>query len=92
VPDPLERPDLWVVARLLEALIDGGHRMKRTPLQMATGVNYTVFSRYLAWMTGRGLVAIAQEPDGAAWVTLTPRGAAAYRYLREGIDRLVGGS
>jgi predicted transcriptional regulator len=92
LPDPLERPDLWVVARLLEALIDGGHRMKRTPLQMATGVNYTVFSRYLSWMTARGLVAITQEDDGTAWVTLTAHGAAAYRYLHEGIERLVGRS
>jgi predicted transcriptional regulator len=90
VPDPLERPDLWVVARFLEALTDGGNRMKRTPLQMATGVNYTVFTRYLTWMTARGLVAVTVEPDTSAWVSLTPQGAAAYRYLREGIDRLVG--
>ena len=90
MPDPLERPDLWVVARLLEALTEGGNRMKRTPLQMATGVNYTVFTRYLSWMTLRGLVEVTPASDGASWVTLTPRGAAAYRYLREGIDRLVG--
>jgi predicted transcriptional regulator len=90
VPDALERPDLWVVARLLEALTDGGNRMKRTPLQMATGVNYTVFTRYLSWMTTRGLVTVALDPEGAPWVSLTPQGAAAYRYLREGIDRLVG--
>jgi predicted transcriptional regulator len=91
VPDPLERPDLWVVARLLEALTEGSNRMKRTPLQMATGVNYTVFTRYLDWMTSRGLVTVTLEGGTTPWVTLTPRGAAAYRYLREGIDHLVGG-
>src|SRR2546425_12972745 len=43
----LERPDLYVVARLLERLWREDAPMLKTRLQVAANVNYDVFSRYL---------------------------------------------
>ncbi|HYS71493.1 MAG TPA: hypothetical protein VEM95_03630, partial [Thermoplasmata archaeon] len=55
---PGDRPDLYVVARLLERLWREDAPMVKTRLQVAANVNYDVFSRYLGWMAGRGLVSL----------------------------------
>ncbi len=86
--DPFLRPNLRVVARILEALLREGGPMRRTPLQQASGTNYTQFSRYLDLLVQRGLLATETNPDGAVSIRLTPKGYEAYRFLVEAIRRL----
>ncbi len=86
---PLERPDLYVVARFLERLWRENGPMLKTRLQIAANVNYDVFNRYLSWMRDRGLVTLEETPDGHERVTLAPKGLDAYRRLVRWIEEFV---
>ena len=86
-----DRPDLYVVARLLERLWREDGPMVKTRLQVAANVNYDVFSRYLEWMVGRGLVALENSTNGHERVALTPKGHEAYRKLVQWIHEFVQG-
>lgn len=86
------RPDLYVVARLLERLWREDAPMLKTRLQVAANVNYDVFGRYLEWMTERGLVSVEGSPDGHARVALTAKGHEAYRKLVQWINEVVRGN
>lgn len=79
--EPLDRPDLYVVARMLERLWREQEPMLKTRLQVASRVNYDVFRKYLAWMTSKGLVEVHNCEDGHERVSLTPDGDEAYRRL-----------
>jgi len=72
--EPPDRPDLYVVARLLEGLWRAHGPMVKTRLQVEANVNYDVFSRYLEWILSRGLVSIENAADGHDRITLTPKG------------------
>lgn len=85
------RPDLYVVARLLESLWRAPDSMLKTRLQVAANVNYDLFSRYLQWMRSRGLVAVEDSADGHERVSLTPQGREAYRKLVQWINEVVHG-
>lgn len=88
--EPLDRPDLYVVARLLERLWrEAGAPMLKTRLQVAANVNYDVFSRYLSWMRSHDLVAMESSADGHERVVLTPRGHEAYRKLVVWINEVI---
>jgi len=80
------RPDLFVIGRLLEALVPGP--LRRTQLQQKAGLNYTVFQRYLEFLIRLGIVAASPEEDGR--IELTPKGVEAYRFLSEGLLRVFG--
>ena len=88
---PLDRPDLYVLARLLERLWRENGPMVKTRLQVAANVNYDVFSRYLSWMLAKGLVSLENSPPGHERVALTPKGYEAYRKLVQWIDEVVRG-
>ena len=88
---PMERPDLYVVARLLERLWREDAPMLKTRLQVAANVNYDVFTRYLSWLLARGLVVLENSPDGHERVALTPKGHEAYRKLVQWINEVVRG-
>ncbi len=90
-PPPLDRPDLFVVARFLDRLWREGEPMIKTRLQVAANVNYDVFARYLAWLQGRGLVAVEGGPDGHERVRVTEKGKRAYRQLVEWLNEYVHG-
>lgn len=77
------RPNLYVVARFLDALHDGPR--SRSELQAAAGVNYDIFRRYLAFLEGRGFVSV--RPDGE--VGLSPAGARVRAELRAWIERFL---
>ncbi len=85
------RPDLYVVARLLERLWREDTPMLETRLQLAANVNYDVFSRYLQWMAERGLVALEESSDGHERVALTSKGHEAYRKIVQWINEVVRG-
>jgi hypothetical protein len=79
------KPNLYVLARIIKALIDNG-AMKRTNLAQASGLSYDKLQRYLNWMGERGLIAI----DGDGYVRLTREGAKAYDELVQWIIKYVG--
>ncbi len=78
---PLEKPDLFVVARILERLWREDAPMLKTRLQMATNVNYDVFRRYVVWMSEKQLLRVEDSDDGHERLTLTPKGHEAYSHL-----------
>jgi len=82
----MERPDLFVIGRLLEGLVPGP--LLRTQLQQRAGVNYTVFQRYLDFLLRLGIVAVRPNDDGR--IELTAKGVEAYRFLSEGFGRIFG--
>lgn len=86
----MDRPDLYVVARILERLWREPSPMLKTRLQTAIGTNYDVFIRYLDWMTEKGLVALMEE-DGHQKVMLTEEGRESYRKLVQWINEIVHG-
>lgn len=86
-----ERPDLYVVARILDALWHRPEPELRTRLQVAANVNYDIFARYLEWMRGRGLVALEEGADGHARVALTADGREAYRKVVQWVNEVVHG-
>lgn len=88
---PLDRPDLYVVARLLERLWREEAPMLKTRLQVAANLNYDVFVRYLTWLEGRGLVTLENAVDGHDRVVLTVKGHEAYRKLVQWINEVVRG-
>jgi len=77
----LLRPDLYVVMRFLERMFTKAVPLSRTRLQVAIGVNYTVFSRYLRWLSERGLV---ERVDGSGrdLFRISRKGYDAYRALQ----------
>jgi len=82
----MERPDLFVIGRLLEALVSGP--LRRTQLQQRAGLNYTVFQRYLDFLVRLNLVTVLPADDGR--VELSAKGVEAYRFLSEGVARIFG--
>lgn len=89
--DPLVRPDILLAVRILEAAWRAGRPLRRTELQRAAGVNYTIFSRYLAFLTERGLLAATSSEDEASvQVVLTAKGFEALRSLVSGMRELFG--
>jgi len=87
--EPLLRPDVYVLVRILDALHQDSIRMRRTQLQQRAGINYTLFSRYLAFLIQRGFIRVASQGDGE-YLEMTSRGEDAYRFLAEGLARLLG--
>ncbi|MDO9537861.1 MAG: winged helix-turn-helix domain-containing protein [Thermoplasmata archaeon] len=84
----MDKPDLYVVARFLEALwIKGGGEMRRQELQMAVRVNYNLFVKYLGFLKNRGLV--NETEDGI--VKITAKGADAYSTLVRFVKEVVNG-
>ncbi len=88
---PPDRPDLYVVARLLDRLWRAGEPMLKTRLQVAANVNYDVFSRYLAWLVSRGFASLEDSPNGHERVALTSAGREAYGTLVRWIHEFVRG-
>jgi len=86
---PLERPDLYVVARLLERLWRENEPMLKTRLQVACNVNYDVFRKYINWMSERDLVRMENCPDGHERVVLTPKGHEAYRRMVQWVNEVI---
>jgi len=84
-----DRPDLYVVARILERLWREGGPMIKTRLQVGAKVNYDVFTRYLVWMENRDLVSIHQVEDGHERVSISPKGEEAYRRLVQWINEVT---
>ena len=87
----MERPDLYVLARFLDILYENGQPMKKTNLQMRTGLNYARFTEYFEWMISNGFVQRKDE-DGVELYSLSPRGLDAYHRLVAWIKETMKGT
>jgi predicted transcriptional regulator len=87
----IRRPDIYVVARFLEKLWRAGKPVKKTRLQMAVGLNYGTFKKYLEWMRDRDLIAISSDGDGSEHITLTKRGYDSYDQIVNWINGMIPG-
>jgi predicted transcriptional regulator len=76
----LERPDLYVVARFLDAFYSSEQPLKKTNVQMKVGLNYTRFQDYMDWLLAQGLVQRSDEA-GAEVYGLSPKGLDSYHKL-----------
>jgi predicted transcriptional regulator len=76
--EPLSKPDLYVLARVIKTLKEKG-KFNKTALATATGLSYDRLVKYLNWMAQKGFI----EYDANDDVTLTRLGAETY-------DQLVG--
>jgi predicted transcriptional regulator len=85
----VDRPDLYIVARILERLWREEQPMLKTRLQTASNVNYDVFRRYAGWMVDRGLIALESSNDGHERIRLTPKGEEAYRKLVQWMNEVI---
>lgn len=76
----MEKPDLYVLARILDRLASG-RQYGKTDLQLASRINYSIFRRYLDWMLARGFVTLVAAADGSERVALTTKGLDAHARL-----------
>jgi len=89
-PEKETKPDLYVVARFLEKLIATGGQRRKTELQMAVGLNFNVYSKYLDWLESKNLIHTVEEDERSKWVSLTPKGMDTYKTLVKWIRDVVG--
>jgi predicted transcriptional regulator len=85
----MTKPDLYIVARMLEKIYRADGPMLRTRLQVASKVNYNVFIRYLDWMQEKELVTLRALPDGHEGIELTEKGKESYKRLVNWINEIV---
>ncbi len=84
------KPDLYVVARFLEKLIASGGQRRKTELQMAVGLNFNVYTKYLEWLESKNLIDVVEEDEHSKWVSLTPKGMDTYKTLVKWIHDFIG--
>lgn len=89
-PDKETKPDLYVVARFLEKLIAGGGQRRKTELQMAVGLNFNVYTKYLEWLESKNLIHVTEEDERSKYVALTSKGIETYKTLVTWIRDVVG--
>ena len=85
------KPDLYVVARFLDVLWWDTVGMKKTPLQMAVGLNYQTFLKYLNWLEKHELVKIVSDNEGNERIKLSDKGIDAHKRLVEWIKDTIKG-
>ena len=81
------QPNPYIVARLFERLQRG--RLKRTQLQMATGLKWFDFSRYLTRLIDLGLLDLEEEGD-EVYVIISAKGLDLYHSLIQVLGDLRG--
>ena len=87
--DKAFKPDLYVVARFLERLWSGQKEYRKTQLQMAVGLNYGVYKKYLDWLIRKDLVELNKDEHGKTVVSITSEGVKAYNTLVEWLKKVI---
>jgi len=82
---PSSKPDLYVVARVVNVLREQGPT-KRTQLAVMTRLSYDTLVKYLDWMNQKGFVRFDEEEN----VVLTQQGEEVYDRLVKWILEYVG--
>jgi predicted transcriptional regulator len=87
---PAGKPDLFVVARILEKLWTPDKEWRKTELQMAAGLNYDIYRKYLDLLEAKGLIVIEERGPRHQVVRLTAKGLDAYTTLAGWIKDVLG--
>jgi predicted transcriptional regulator len=82
---PSSKPDLYVVARIINAL-KKKNKINKTSLATSTELSYDKLVKYLDWLSKKGFVVV----DENGLVSLTKAGAEAYDELVQWIMKHVG--
>lgn len=88
--DAFDRPDVYVIARILERLWLKGPGYGRTNLQNAARLNTRAFTKYIAWLEAKGYVAKTTDADGHDRFAITANGIEVLRSLAKWIDGTIG--
>lgn len=72
--DEIRHPSLVIVQRILEALLRKDAPTRTTPLQLASGLNYSQITRYLPYLRRLGTLTLTKDRRGASWIELTDHG------------------
>ena len=84
------KPDIYIIARILEKLwIKGGTRRK-AELQMASNLNFDIYSKYLNWIVEKELIKIEKLSERNIKVKITQKGLKTYDIMVEWIKENVG--
>jgi predicted transcriptional regulator len=75
---PLDKPDLYVLARILDVVYRSGIPLKKTQVQLVVGLNYPRFMEYLDWMEEHGLLSRSVDTEGNETIGLTQKGLESY--------------
>lgn len=79
--EPPRRPDLYVVARFLDRLVEEPEGMSRARLQAAVRLNYDLYRSYVALLVAKGFARAEEDKEGVSRVRITPEGRAAHARL-----------
>ncbi len=85
----MKKPDIYVISRFLEKLWLSDSDFKLTQLQMATGLNYNVFTKYLNWLEERNLVIIEDKDKPHKTIKITQKGIDLYKRLVVLLSKLL---
>lgn len=88
--EEMQKPDIYVISRFLEKLWLNNTEFKVTQLQMATGLNYNVFTKYLNWLEERNLVVIEDKDQPHKTIKITQKGIDIYKRLVDLLSKLMG--
>lgn len=84
------KPDPYVIARFFDRLQRSNTgRLKPTRLQVATGLNWSVFTRYLDGLLELDFLEVENEGK-ETFIRTTQKGRKFYHTLLEAIDQLLG--
>jgi len=84
------KPDPYIVARFYDRLQRSKEgRLKRTRLQVSTGLNWSIFTRYLDRLIELGLLEVEEEGK-EIFIRSTPKGREFYRSLLIRLEQLLG--
>jgi len=90
MPGSAFKPDPYVVARFFDRLQRSKTgSLKRTRLQVATGLNWSLFTRYLDRLLELGLLELEEEGNEIL-IRPTPKGRELYRQLLNSLEQLLG--
>ena len=83
--EPISKPDLYVLARVIKTLKEK-NKINKTALATSTGLSYDRLIKYLNWMSNKGFI----EFDSSGDAVLTKLGAETYDQLVKWILQNIG--
>ena len=72
---------MFIIIRILEILWSRGGTIKKTNLQMASNLNFDIFSKYINWLEKWSLIEISNQQKRLKVIRITPKGIKAYKRI-----------
>ncbi|WP_455393127.1 winged helix-turn-helix domain-containing protein [[Eubacterium] cellulosolvens] len=84
------KPDIYIIARILEKIWLKGGTCRKSELQMASNLNYNIYIKYLNWMVDKELLVLEKRASRKIEVRITKKGLKTYDLMVEWIKENVG--